>query len=134
MTSTKGHKGARVGDMGPGFITQRLGDIWRIRSSWQQITKDSIAVDTVLDIRGEKTTPWFYSMSVYRNDDSLQNLPTWLMENTPEETSAQGFSRQELQRDIPWQEYVERYSHKSFTKLFDRIIAVLEKGVAAGER
>ena len=119
--SSKGYRGATVGNLGVGFISLRSGNIWSIRQIWQNGTSDSIAVDTTVDESYGKKSPWFYSIRLFRADDSIERFSTWLMENTPEELLNRGFSPQELQKEIPWQEYVERHSHKPFIKLFDRI-------------
>ncbi len=122
--STKGYRGATTGDLGLGFISLKSGDIWDIKQHWRHGAGDSIAVDTIVDIiKGEKC-PWFYSISLFRKGDSVERFSTWLMENTPAELLDRGFTEQEIQKKILWQDYVERHSHQPFSKLFNRITAV----------
>ena len=121
--STEGYKNAVVGDCGFGFMTTQMNDIWKIEKYWKQNSKDSIERDTTFFLSGNASEPWFYSLSLL-NADSVQPLNTWLMENTPEELKATGFSEIEIKAPITWQAYAEKRAKKAFTKSFNRITAV----------
>jgi hypothetical protein len=121
--SDKSFRGAKEGDCGLGFITSKSGDIRKIEEHWKQTSKDSLQADTTNTVADGKTQPWYYAL--YRaSADSTELLTAWIMENTPEELKSVGFSDQEIQGEINWQQYAEKRNKKIFTKSFDHIQAV----------
>ena len=123
LFSTKGYKNAILGEVGLGFITLRTDDIWRIRDEWRQQVTDSIGIDTsFFEDMGIKKS-WYYAIWLDGND-SIQPLNVWLMEYTPERLKEAGFSDTDLKQEITWATYAQKRFGKTFTKLFDRIIAI----------
>ncbi len=119
---TTGSKGASTGDLGLGFVSLRAGDIWKIKAHWLHSALRAIVVDTTFDMVKGKRRPWFYSIRLFRKDDSLEGLSTRLAENIPEDLPERGFSKEQIEKQPIWKDYVER--HRAFLKLFDRIRAV----------
>ncbi len=121
--STKGYKGATLNDFGLVFMTARSNEIWKIKKHWRENSNDSIVADTVLKMQNGKHTPWFYNLSLL-NKDSVQPFSTFLMENTPEELSAVGFSAEEIKNGINWPTYSIKRTKAEFTKSFNQIQSV----------
>lgn len=121
--STKGYKGATLGDCGLGFMTIKSNEIWEIKKSWRENSNDSIETDTTHRMLNGMPKPWYYSLSL-SNNDSLQHFSTWLMENTPEELSTVGFSAEEIKSGINWQTYIAKRNKTEFTKSFNQIKSV----------
>ncbi len=76
--STKGYKGATLGDCGFVFMTAQSNDIWEIKKSWRENSNDSIVTDTVMKIQNGIPNPWFYNLNLL-NNDSIQPFATYLM-------------------------------------------------------
>lgn len=121
--STKGYKGATLGDCGFVFMTAQSNDIWEIKKSWRENSNDSIVTDTVMKIQNGIPNPWFYNLNLL-NNDSIQPFATYLMENTPEELSAVGFSPEEIKNGINWSTYYNKRTKKEFTKSFNQFRSV----------
>jgi hypothetical protein len=118
--STKGYKGALLGDCGLGFMTKKANDILELEKNWKKNSYDSIIKDTsVSESQGIKS-PWFYSLNLFV-PDSLQPFSVWVMENTPDELKSIGFSTEEVKNEIKWEDYAARKSGKVFNKSFNQI-------------
>ena len=102
--STKGYKGATLGDCGLVFMTVQSNKIWDIKRNWRKNSNDSIVTDTIMKMQNGIPNPWLYNLNLL-NNDSLQPFSTMLMENTPEELSAVGFSDEEIKNGINWSTY-----------------------------
>lgn len=119
-----GFPGAAPGTFGLGFMTFKPGDIEKIKHYWQQHSKDSMNVDTTTWISGSgKKLSWYYSIGVYE-PDTLAPVYTWIMENTPEDLRAIGFTDEEIKGPIGWATYMEKISGKKFSKAFTRITSI----------
>lgn len=121
--STKGYKGATLGDCGLVFMTVLSNKIWEIKKNWGENSNDFIVTDTIMKIQNGMPKPWLYSLNLL-NKDSLQPFQTYLMENTPEELSAVGFSAEEIRNGINWSTYYNKRTKKEFTKSFNQFQSV----------
>ncbi len=121
--STKGYKGATLGDCGLVFMTTQSNQIWEIKKNWRENSNDSIVTDTVMKMQNGISKPWFYNLNLL-NNDSIQPFQTYLMENTPEELSAVGFSPEEIKKGITWSTYMSKRRKAEFTKSFNQFQSI----------
>jgi len=104
-------------------MTFRSKDILKIERNWKINSSDSIEKDTSVRISNNKPQPWFYSLYISRKD-SLQPLSTWLMENTPELLKSVGFTDQEINGELKWQDFVAKKNKEEFIKSFSKIKSI----------
>ena len=119
----KGLTNASIGDIGLGFITFRVDDIWQIRNTWQKTLVDTIVTDTTfIDNNGIKQSV-YYSIGLL-NKSPVEHFSAWLMEYTPERLMDIGFNESELKHEITNEMIVKKRTNKTFTKLLDKIISI----------
>jgi len=125
-----GMKGAKLGNLGLGFMTNKYGTVDSLQQYWTK-TLDSVHVENKMYVDNGKSSPWFKSLSI-PDVDSLK-VETWVMENTKEEMIDAGFTEKDLTREIEFAEYLKHrraISHKipldsvKDDKLFDRVISL----------
>ena len=122
-----GYPGARTGDLGLGFMTNKMGTLDSLYHYWLP-GKDSLERKDRTIIDKGVSSPWFTSLAVY-DQDSLQ-LRTFLLENAREELLYVGFTEAQLQQTIGYWEYM-RYARAknrntspdsiTFTRLFEKV-------------
>ena len=126
-----GYEGAKMGDLGLGFMTNKIGTLDSLYSCWKA-NLDSVTIenkDFVNEI-GDRTS-WFRSISI-PNTDSLQIDP-WLMENTREHMISSGFTNNDLLSKIEFYDYmkIKTANHYGispdsiiYNKLFDKVTSL----------
>lgn len=121
------YEGAKMGDVGIGFISEKLGVLNVISDSWKS-TKDSVKVENRDYILDGKSYPWYISLSL-PEQDSLK-LSVWLMENRKEHLNTVGFSDEDLEKPIDYWKYTQQAQSMYFgvpadsvkyEKLFDKV-------------
>jgi hypothetical protein len=127
----KGYKGAQIGDVGLGFMTDKIGTIDSLYKHWRT-NMDSVNLFTRKRIdEYTDTIPWFHFISI-PNLDSV-NIEPWLMENTKEEMISKGFTEEDLLKDIEYWDYAKASRARKlglppdsvvYNKLFDRILSL----------
>jgi len=135
-----GVEGAKLGDLGMGFMTNKFGTIDSLQNYWTK-KLDSVHVENKLITDSGKTIPWFKSVSI-PDVDSLKIEP-WVMENTKEEMMSAGFTENDLSKEIDFAEYSKHVTAKyrnvpvdsvKYDKLFNKVtslnISLPGKGLA----
>jgi hypothetical protein len=125
-----GANGTKAGDLGIGFMTDKLGTVDSLQRYWEK-TLDSVHVEKMVITDSDKTTPWYTSVSI-PNVDSLK-VSGWVMENAKEEMIYAGFTEKDLSGEIAFSEYKKHISAKlhnvpvdsvKYDKLFDRVTSL----------
>jgi hypothetical protein len=128
---TSGYEGAKLGDVGLGFMSNKLGTLDSLYRDWS-ISLDSVILTNrdFIDEHGE-ARPWLRTISI-PNKDSLQIEP-WLIENTKEEMIDAGFTENDLLNVIEFSDY-SRYRRAKrlgispdsakYDKLFDKVTSI----------
>ena len=126
-----GYEGAKMGDLGLGFMTNKIGTLDSLYSYWKA-NLDSVTIENrdFVDENGD-TTSWFRFISI-PNIDSLPVDP-WLMENTREHMISTGFTDNDLLNEIEFYEYSKTYTANRYdispdsiiyNKLFDKVTSL----------
>ncbi len=125
-----GAKGTKAGDLGMGFMTDKLGTINSLQSYWAK-TLDSVHVEKMVITDSGNTTPWYTSVSI-PNVDTLK-VNAWVMENAKEEMAYAGFTENEIEGKIEFSEYKKHIRAKlrnvpvdsiKYDKLFDKVTSL----------
>jgi hypothetical protein len=112
-----------AGALGFGFITAQFGDLSQIKNKWQKHYIDTVYFNTQYsEYKGQKL-PWYNVLTIDAKD-SMQTIFAWLMENTSDELKRAGFNDSDIMKPISWEEYSNKSSGKTITKLFDHISEV----------
>jgi hypothetical protein len=122
-----GFPGAKQGDVGLGFMTNKTGTLDSLHRHWLS-TRDSVdrKVKTILE--DGVNYPWFTALAL-PDPDSLR-LRTFLMENDKADMLYWGFTEKDLENEIEYWDYMRHYRAKvaktspdsiKFAKLFEKI-------------
>ncbi len=102
--NSEGFENAKFGELGLGFISEKTGTLDFIKRNWEDM-KDSISFSERTIEYENKSSPWYYSLSI-PNIDSLR-VNAWLMEHHKEEMLRVGFTEEDINRVISWEEYID---------------------------
>ena len=125
-----GAQGTKLGDLGLGFITNKLGTIDSLQNYWKK-TLDSVHTENMVITDSGKTSPWFKSVSI-PNVDSLR-ISAWVMENSREEMNFAGFTENDLTGEIEYSDYLKHVKAKLHNipvdsvkndRLFDKVTSL----------
>lgn len=128
--STEGYEGAKPGDVGIGFMPNKIGTLDSLYRKWSHNLDSVDRFDRTMMEDGV-TYPWFTAISI-PNVESL-HLNIWLMEYDREHMLDNGFTSKDLMGEIDHWDYTRhkraknlRTSPDSITygKLFEKISAV----------
>ncbi len=123
----EGDKQGRLGELGLGFVSDKLGTLSSVQHEWKR-KKEKSSFSNRKIIRNGKSFPLFQIASMEQSDDL--GVFSWLMEYEEEEMISVGFTQEDLKQIISWEEYsVHRRATDlkinpdsvKFEKAFDRI-------------
>lgn len=125
-----GYPGARLGNVGIGFMPTKLYTLDSLYQYWKQ-TPDSVSRRARTIVENGVTYPWFTSLS-FHDADSLQ-LRVFLQENAKEDMHYVGFTDEDLMKEISYWDYMRYYRAKvrgaspdsiQYEKLFDKVTGI----------
>lgn len=126
-----GKEGSKMGDVGLGFMTNKMGTLDSLYSYWEA-NLDSATLENrdLVDEKGD-TSSWFRYATI-PDKDSLQ-IKLWLMENTREHMIRSGFTDNDLLGEIEYWDYMKNFRASyygispdsiKYDKLFDKITSL----------
>lgn len=98
----EGDKKGRFGELGLGFTTDKLGTLNSVRHEWKR-KKERATYSNRKIVREGRSYPLFQLASIEHSDSV--GISSWLMEYQKEEMKSVGFTDQDLQEVISWEDY-----------------------------